>query len=189
MCFTKCSSKCCKIYRKTRVPESVFNKVKLATLLKKRLWHRRFPVNFSKLVRPTFLWNISGWVLLNADYWKTPRDYWSKISFFSPLRFLILKNSILMELFMRRKNFIFKLFTKERKIPSEFSEIFALLSMFFMFDHCWKGCKPFINICYLHDFFPCSFHVILALVEVMVSMGVFIYISVPFEYLMKNCVD
>ena len=103
MCFTKCSSKCCKIYRKTRVPESVFNKVKLATLLKKRLWHRRFPVNFSKLVRPTFLWNISGWVLLNADYWKTPRDYWSKISFFSPLRFLILKNSILMELFMRCK--------------------------------------------------------------------------------------
>ena len=52
--------------------------------------------------------------------------------------------------------------------------MFALLSMFLIFDHCWKGCKSFINICYLHDFFPCLFHVILALVEVMVSMGVFI---------------
>ena len=80
------------------------------------------------------------------------------------LRFLILNDSILTDLFMRCKNFIYKLFTKERKISSEFSEIFALLSMFFMFDHCWKGCKSFIKI-YLHDFFPCSFHVILALVD------------------------
>ena len=82
-----------------------------------------------------------------------------------------------MDLFMGCKNFIFKIFTTERKNLSEFSEIFALLSMFFKFDHCWKGCKSFINICYLHDFFPCSFHVILALdevmVEVMVSVGDF----------------
>ena len=28
-------SKCCKTYRKTHVPKSIFNKVKLATLLKK----------------------------------------------------------------------------------------------------------------------------------------------------------
>ena len=35
MCFTKkVFFKCCKIYRKTRVPESVFNKVKLASLLR-----------------------------------------------------------------------------------------------------------------------------------------------------------
>ena len=66
--------------------------------------------------------------------------------------------------------------------------------MFFMFDHCWKGCKSFISICCLHDFFPCTFHVILALDEVMVeriSLGVcrsFVNgISVPFKYLMKNC--
>ena len=31
----RCSLKCCKIYRKTRASESIFNKVKLATLLKK----------------------------------------------------------------------------------------------------------------------------------------------------------
>ena len=49
--------------------------------------------------------------------------------------------------------------------------------MVFMFDHFWKGYKSFINICYLHDFFSCSFHVILPLdevmIEVMVSVGVF----------------
>ena len=39
-----------------------FNKVKglrAATLLKKRLWHRCFPVNFAKLLRNLFLQNIS----------------------------------------------------------------------------------------------------------------------------------
>ena len=128
-------------------------------------------------------------MLLNADDWKTPLDYWFKISFFSPLRFLILNDGILTELLMRRKNFIFKLFTKERKNSSEFSEIFAFLLMCFMFGRCWKGCKFFINACYLHNFCPCLFHVILALVEVMVSTGVFNYISVRFEYLMKNYVD
>ena len=30
-----------------------------ATLLKKRLWHRRFPVNFAKFLRPPFLKNTS----------------------------------------------------------------------------------------------------------------------------------
>ena len=45
-----------KIHRKTPVPESFFNKIaglKPATLLKKRLWHRCFPVNFVKyLITP-----------------------------------------------------------------------------------------------------------------------------------------
>ena len=40
----------------------------------------------------------------------------------------------------------------------------------FMFDHGQKGRKYFINICDLHDFFPYSFHVILALDEVMVEV-------------------
>ena len=135
-------------------------------------------------------------MLLNADYWKTPRDYWSKISFFSPLRFLILKNSILMELFMRCKTLSSSFLLKSERFHQS-SQKFLLcyqcfscliivgkvVNLLFIFIYL------FINICYLHDFFPCSFHVILALVEVMVSMGVFIYISVPFEYLMKNCVD
>ena len=35
-----------------------------ATLLKKRLWHRRFPVNFAKFLRVNFLQNTSGQLLL-----------------------------------------------------------------------------------------------------------------------------
>ena len=39
-----------------------FNKaaVAVAVLLKKRLWHRCFPVNFAKFLRTLFLKNISG---------------------------------------------------------------------------------------------------------------------------------
>ena len=29
----------------------------------------------------------------------------------------------------------------------------CVISMFFIFDHSWKVCQSFINICYLHDFF------------------------------------
>ena len=39
------------------MPESIFNKVagfRPATLLKKRLWHRRFPVDFAKFLRTPF---------------------------------------------------------------------------------------------------------------------------------------
>ena len=44
-----------------------FNKVaglRPETLLKKRLWHRCFPVNFEKFLRTTFLQNNSGRMLL-----------------------------------------------------------------------------------------------------------------------------
>ena len=44
-----------------------FNKVaglRFATLLKKRLWHRCFPVNFVKFLRTTFSQNTSGRLLL-----------------------------------------------------------------------------------------------------------------------------
>ena len=44
-----------------------FNKVaglRPATLLKKRLWHRCFPVNFAKFLRTPFLQSISGRLLL-----------------------------------------------------------------------------------------------------------------------------
>ena len=35
------------------------------TLLKRRLWHRCFPVNFAKFLRTTFQQNISGWLFLD----------------------------------------------------------------------------------------------------------------------------
>ena len=44
-----------------------FNKItglSPATLLKKRLWHRRFPVNFAKFVRTPFLTEHLRWLLL-----------------------------------------------------------------------------------------------------------------------------
>ena len=44
-----------------------FNKVKglrPATLLKKRIWHRYFPVNYTKFLRTNFLKNTSGRLFL-----------------------------------------------------------------------------------------------------------------------------
>ena len=54
----------------------IYNKVadlRPATLLKKKLWYRCFPVNFIKLLRTPFLQNTSGWLLLEiAKTWLTP---------------------------------------------------------------------------------------------------------------------
>ena len=50
-----------KIHRKTPVPESHF-------LLKKRLWHRYFPVNFGKFLRRYFLTEHLRWLLLYVAF-------------------------------------------------------------------------------------------------------------------------
>ena len=70
-CRKKCSLKFRKIHRKTSVPEfRVSFLIKLqaapATLLKKRLWHRCFPVNFLNFLRTPFLQNTSGRLLLHV---------------------------------------------------------------------------------------------------------------------------
>ena len=51
------------------MPESLFNKVagRHETLLKKRLWHRCFPVNFAKFLRTPFLIEHLWWLLLFID--------------------------------------------------------------------------------------------------------------------------
>ena len=71
MCYAKrCSQKFHKIQRKTPVPESLFlsfNKVaglRPASLLKKRLWHMCFPVNFVKFLRIPFFIEHIQWLLL-----------------------------------------------------------------------------------------------------------------------------
>ena len=49
-----------------------FNKVaglRPAALLKKRLWHRCFPVNFAKFLRTTFLTEHLRWLLLLVIEW------------------------------------------------------------------------------------------------------------------------
>ena len=56
------------IHRKTPVPESLFNKVaglRPERLLKKWLWHRYFPVNFTKFLRTPFLTEDLCWLFLN----------------------------------------------------------------------------------------------------------------------------
>ena len=54
MCYTnRCSKKSRKIHGKTFVLESLSNR--LATLWKKRLWHRSFLMNFGKCLRTPFL--------------------------------------------------------------------------------------------------------------------------------------
>ena len=56
-CVKGCSYKFHKIHRKTPVPEPLFNKVtglRPATLLKKRLRRRCFPVNFVKFIKIPF---------------------------------------------------------------------------------------------------------------------------------------
>ena len=125
-------------FTEKHVWRSLFLKKLSLQLYLKSLWRRYFPVNFSKLLRATFLQNTSRWVLLNADDWKNPRDCWSKLSLFSPLRFLIFNDSILTALFRRCKNFIFKLFTKEQKISSEFSDKHWKISSVINVFHVWS---------------------------------------------------
>ena len=50
-----------------------FNKsagLRPAVLLKKRLWHRCFPVNFAKLPKILFLKEHLRWLLLKGNTWK-----------------------------------------------------------------------------------------------------------------------
>ena len=53
--------------REKPVPESLF-------LIKKRLWHRYFPVNFVKFLRTPFLHNTSGRLLLKKENRKNSRN-------------------------------------------------------------------------------------------------------------------
>ena len=49
---------CAELKGKSKRQSLVFNKVtglRPTTLLKKRLWHRRFPVNFAKILTTPFL--------------------------------------------------------------------------------------------------------------------------------------
>ena len=71
MCYKKGVLKIfCKIHRKTPVSESLFNKVarlRPATLIKKKLWHKCFPVNFAKFLRTPFLQNTPWRLLLRIS--------------------------------------------------------------------------------------------------------------------------
>ena len=55
-----------------------FNKVaglRPATLLKKRLWHRCFPVSFTKFLRTPFISEHPQWLLLGHRHWRDVQDF------------------------------------------------------------------------------------------------------------------
>ena len=72
-----------KFTRKHLCHSVFFNKVaglrhRPATLLKRRLWHRRFPVNFAQFVKNTFFIEHLGWLLLDRFH---PTVTWGKLNF------------------------------------------------------------------------------------------------------------
>ena len=78
-CKIRCSQKFRKIHRKKPVLESLFKeKCRPATLLKKRLWSRWFPVNFVKFLRTPFLQNISGRLVLDTGNNLSCYHYWRR---------------------------------------------------------------------------------------------------------------
>ena len=70
----RCSQTFRNAHRKTPVPESLFfiklqaSDLRPATVLKKRLWRRCFPVNFKKFLRTPFSQNTSGRLLLKMTW-------------------------------------------------------------------------------------------------------------------------
>ena len=66
----RCSQKFHKIRRKHLCQNLIFNKVAglrpEKSLLKRRLWHRRFPANFVKFQRSPFFIEHLRWLLLNT---------------------------------------------------------------------------------------------------------------------------
>ena len=127
MCFAKeVLIKILQNFRKTNCAGVIFNKVRLATLIKKTP-AQVFFCEFFEIINDTFF--------IKHLHQKNSHDYWSKVLFFSHLRFLILIDSILMDLHMGCRNFPFKHFTKERRNSLEFSVLFFSLInyMFFLF--------------------------------------------------------
>ena len=76
--FLKISQKFRKISQKSLLRQSLFfNKIsRPATLLKKRLWHRCFPVNFEKFSRIPFWQNTSGRLLLKSGLHGVYKQSW-----------------------------------------------------------------------------------------------------------------
>ena len=81
-CKKSCSWKFHIFHRKTPAPESLFNEVtgQPATLLKKRLWHKCFPVNFVKFSRTPFSQNTSRRLLLLLTYLESFNESYTLIS-------------------------------------------------------------------------------------------------------------
>ena len=83
-----------------------FNKVaglRPATLLKKRLWHRCFPVNFVKFLRTPFLQNTSGRLLLSFEISKVFQTSSRSLCMFWSLNLCYVENTGLLNCFPQGK--------------------------------------------------------------------------------------
>ena len=86
-----------------------FNKIaglRPGTLLKKRLWHRSFPVNFGEISKTTFSYRTPWWLLLHfaKRKWsyrenssKIPQSFWTLVFHLQPFRQLSVSCLKLME--------------------------------------------------------------------------------------------
>ena len=159
MFFTKkkCFSKCWKICRKWHVSESTFNKKTPLHVFSREFLETIEGTVFKKYVRVT-----------TCECWRLDVQPW----IFSPLRFLILINSILMDLLMGWRNSMFKLFTVEQRNSLEFSGIFGLLSTicFSCLIIIWKNVDLLLIFVICMILFYVLFITILILVEVMVEV-------------------
>ena len=87
-----------------------FNKVaglRPATLLKKRLWHRCFPVNFTKVLRIPFLHNISARLLLKHTFCVSSHSSLSKSFCFSILTYVHTRATSRFSIFKGDAQFLF----------------------------------------------------------------------------------
>ena len=74
-CKKRCSQKGVhKIHRKTSVLETLFQQSCRSKAVKKRLWHKCFPVNLAMFPRTPFLKNTSGRLLLLLAFEKQPPE-------------------------------------------------------------------------------------------------------------------
>ena len=70
--------RCCQKFCKIQLQIDSIYSIQFVTLLKKRLWHRYFPVNSAKILRTPFLKNICEqllltiWKLLSKTYMVEP---------------------------------------------------------------------------------------------------------------------
>ena len=89
-CKKRFSQKFRKVHWKTSAGKHLCHQVPhVPTPLLKKLWHRCFPVNFTKLSRTSFWQNVSGRLLLNFVSLGKPIDsYWFKLSCLSCLVFI-----------------------------------------------------------------------------------------------------
>ena len=116
------------IYGKKRAPESLL-KLSLQLLYYNKTPAHAFSCEFLEIIKENFF--IKHLRATASECRRVKKSSWLLVEdiIFQLLEVFILNDSILTDLIMGCRNFIFKLFPKKRRKSLEFSEIFAMLSM------------------------------------------------------------